>query len=65
MARYDDFDRNEADIPYVTCRRCGEGKLHWRHVTSADGRREVPTLMDDNMRKHVCRASGDDFEELE
>lgn len=69
MRTPDAFDMDDAhDMGYdpepaeVTCRRCGQKGLHWRNVTSADGRREKSYLFDDKIRKHVCQPSADDFE---
>lgn len=71
MPRYLDdndteYDRDAerlADEPdELTCNSCGQGGLHWRRVTLADGRSEVSRLFDDQMRRHVCKPSPDDFD---
>lgn len=58
-----DFPEDDDDDAHsVTCDRCGVEDLHWESVTSPDGRSERFVLFDDNLRKHVCAPSADDFE---
>lgn len=54
-------ERREPELPSTSCRRCGQGGLHWRQVTSADGRSEINRLFDEKIRRHVCAPSADDF----
>jgi hypothetical protein len=56
---------SERDEPNdVRCNRCGQGGLHWRRVTAADGRSEKSVLFTDSMSRHICKPSADDFDTL-
>jgi hypothetical protein len=59
-----DFAEDDDDDEQgVTCNRCGAEGLYWQRVTQPDGRSEKPVLFEDG-RRHVCKPSADDFEDL-